>query len=197
MIARDAANSELPRSVTTLLLFSFACSRASVSRRCSDLQPPLAPRPSTRSIRRTGGSGMPAPMLLVHGRTSSTQNSRSRATRPRHREKTNLPERSLGFPLAATQAAHAGRRFRYVATNGADSAHAFPALHAQTATRAFQGFSSADMMYLIMTDRFADGDPSNDPPARSAEPPTEEAADITAAISAESSNTWTTCRTSA
>jgi glycosidase len=28
----------------------------------------------------------------------------------------------------------------------------------------YQGFSSADVMYLVMTDRFADGDPSNDQP---------------------------------
>jgi glycosidase len=31
-------------------------------------------------------------------------------------------------------------------------------------TGRYQGFSSADVMYLIMTDRFADGDPSNDQP---------------------------------
>ena len=31
------------------------------------------------------------------------------------------------------------------------------------AAEGFHGFSAADVMYLIMTDRFADGDPSNDP----------------------------------
>ena len=31
----------------------------------------------------------------------------------------------------------------------------------------FQGFSSADVMYLVMTDRFSDGDPSNNDPAQS------------------------------
>lgn len=33
----------------------------------------------------------------------------------------------------------------------------------------FAGFSSADVMYLIMTDRFADGDPANDGPDHAAE----------------------------
>ena len=33
----------------------------------------------------------------------------------------------------------------------------------------FAGFSSKDVMYLIMTDRFADGDPSNDGPEHAAE----------------------------
>jgi neopullulanase len=65
-----------------------------------------------------------------------------------------------------------------------DTAHASPAtliLHAHTeagdATRSFAlvprrsaqegpaGFSAADVMYLIMPDRFADGDRANDPPA--------------------------------
>ena len=31
----------------------------------------------------------------------------------------------------------------------------------------FQGFSTDDVMYLIMTDRFSDGDPSNDDPPES------------------------------
>ncbi|HZD75675.1 MAG TPA: cyclomaltodextrinase N-terminal domain-containing protein, partial [Acidobacteriaceae bacterium] len=39
------------------------------------------------------------------------------------------------------------------------------------ATAAFQGFSSADVMYLIMTDRFADGDRSNDEDAADATKP--------------------------
>ncbi len=34
---------------------------------------------------------------------------------------------------------------------------------------AFAGFSSADVMYLIMTDRFADGDPANDGPDHASE----------------------------
>ena len=35
----------------------------------------------------------------------------------------------------------------------------------RAASDGFAGFSSRDVMYLIMTDRFADGDPSNDDPA--------------------------------
>lgn len=36
--------------------------------------------------------------------------------------------------------------------------------------RRFQGFSSEDVIYLLMPDRFADGDPSNDSPANLAPP---------------------------
>jgi glycosidase len=42
----------------------------------------------------------------------------------------------------------------------------FPML-SRTSSRAFQGFSQDDVIYLIMPDRFADGDPSNDQPAGS------------------------------
>ncbi len=39
----------------------------------------------------------------------------------------------------------------------------------RAATDGFAGFSSSDVMYLIMTDRFADGDPANDGPDHAAQ----------------------------
>ncbi len=43
----------------------------------------------------------------------------------------------------------------------------FPVLAPLDRTGRFQGFSSEDVMYLIVTDRFADGDTTNDDPAES------------------------------
>ena len=43
-----------------------------------------------------------------------------------------------------------------------------PLLDRVSSTDRFQGFSRNDVIYLIMPDRFADGDPSNDQPANSA-----------------------------
>jgi glycosidase len=50
-----------------------------------------------------------------------------------------------------------------VATPRGRTAFPFSIRARRPADAGFQGFSAADTMYLIMTDRFADGDPANDP----------------------------------
>lgn len=49
-----------------------------------------------------------------------------------------------------------------VSTPDGSATAAFEVLNPLPPTGRFQGFSSNDLMYMIMTDRFADGDPSND-----------------------------------
>lgn len=58
------------------------------------------------------------------------------------------------------------RQFRITSSNGTANA-SFEVLAPLNRNRRFQGFSPADVMYLIMIDRFSDGDPSNDDPPQS------------------------------
>jgi len=52
-----------------------------------------------------------------------------------------------------------------VSTHQGSATIPFQVLDPLPAKGRFQGFSSNDLLYLIMTDRFADGDPTNDDPA--------------------------------
>jgi neopullulanase len=63
-------------------------------------------------------------------------------------------------------AAPGGRRLR-VTTNGGTTDVPFELRAPLAREGRFQGFSPDDVVYLILPDRFADGDPSNDDPARS------------------------------
>ena len=56
-------------------------------------------------------------------------------------------------------------------SNGARTSATYTFAQRRAATDGFAGFSSRDVMYLIMTDRFADGDTSNDGPAGEREKP--------------------------
>lgn len=51
-----------------------------------------------------------------------------------------------------------------VHTRVGSASHSFPLAARRPATSGFAGFASADVLYLIMPDRFADGDKTNDPP---------------------------------
>jgi glycosidase len=79
--------------------------------------------------------------------------------------KTNERGTYLFVDLAIAPGAKPGpRQLRVTAANG--TAHAaFEILPPLNPAGRFQGFSPADVMYLIMIDRFSDGDPiNNDPP---------------------------------
>jgi glycosidase len=54
-----------------------------------------------------------------------------------------------------------------IATSSGKTSVNFSLLAREPSQGKFQGFSPEDAIYLIMPDRFADGDPSNDPPAAS------------------------------
>ncbi len=66
----------------------------------------------------------------------------------------------------APQASPGERELRITTGQGATSAR-FEVLPSLRRVGRFQGFSPADVMYLLMIDRFSDGDPSNNDPSQS------------------------------
>lgn len=106
----------------------------------------------------------PDPMLLVHGEHLDTAHfslGSSTATLDRTKVSANGHWAFLWLTLHATAPGTISIR----AANSAGSATYHFALHQPKPTSAgFAGFSSRDTMYLIMPDRFANGDPSNDSP---------------------------------
>ena len=105
--------------------------------------------------------GLPSPMLLLHGD---------------HLADAKFRVSGDGVSLGKSQVSANGHyAFLWLAESGAAPkvAHIAATAPTGTATVSFRfdrraaathgGFSDLDTMYLIMTDRFADGDPSNDP----------------------------------
>ncbi|PYQ42898.1 MAG: alpha-amylase [Acidobacteria bacterium] len=74
---------------------------------------------------------------------------------------------SILFDLAVDPAATAGPRRLRLTTPGGAADVPFEIRAPLPRDGRFQGFTPDDVVYLIMPDRFADGDPSNDDPARS------------------------------
>jgi neopullulanase len=107
---------------------------------------------------------LPSPMLLIHGE---------------YLEESTIHIVAHGVTVVKQQASQNGHwlfvwlntsraspeTIRIVARNAAGSAsYDFPLTSRRIAEKQFQGFSSADAMYLIMIDRFANGDRTNDHP---------------------------------
>ena len=104
----------------------------------------------------------PSPMLLVHGENlSGAQFALSGKAVKLDRAQIS-DNGHWAFLWLDTQAA-APQTLSITAKNAAGHARSAYVLAARSHS-AHNGFSSADVMYLIMTDRFADGDPRNDPP---------------------------------
>jgi glycosidase len=81
--------------------------------------------------------------------------------------KTNERGTYLFVDMAIEPRANPGpRELRITTANGVAQA-AFEILASLSRAGRFQGFSPADIMYLIMIDRFSDGDPANNDPAQS------------------------------
>jgi hypothetical protein len=53
----------------------------------------------------------------------------------------------------------------HLATNNGETSFELPVSNREATAQRFHGFSSDDVLYLIMPDRFANGDPTNDEPA--------------------------------
>ena len=66
--------------------------------------------------------------------------------------------------LQLSPKAHAGNVELRIKTAGGETAVQLPLQDRTNSTGHFQGFSRDDVIYLIMPDRFADGDPANDRP---------------------------------
>jgi glycosidase len=107
---------------------------------------------------------MPAPMLLVRGEGLDGAVF-SLSDRGLRIEKTVISENGHWAQLwLAASPAHPEKVTLRVrrANKNAEASYSFGAR--KPASAGFAGFSSADVMYLIMTDRFADGDLANDGP---------------------------------
>jgi glycosidase len=87
--------------------------------------------------------------------------------------------RVVGFPkinergsylfvdLAVAPNALPGKRILRITTSGGVAEASFEILTALNRSGTFQGFAPDDVMYLIMIDRFSDGDPTNNDPPQS------------------------------
>lgn len=107
---------------------------------------------------------LPDPMLLLYGRHLSGAHFDVQSASVSILKSQVSPNGHYAFLWLSTS--HASpQTLRINASNTAGSAQATFQLMARESTQGrYQGFSSADVMYLIMTDRFADADPSNDQP---------------------------------
>ncbi len=115
-------------------------------------------------------AGMPAPMLLVRGEAlRGAKFSVSDGTLQVEKVVTSENGHWAQVWLAASPSEP--ETVTLTAQQGNESAQVQYVFEKQRAAKdGFAGFSSRDVMYLIMTDRFADGDTSNDgPEAHSAE----------------------------
>lgn len=107
-------------------------------------------------------SGLPNPMLLLHGKNLAA--AQVRTTVPgisvrRTKVSANGHWLFVWLDIAAAPAQHFDLIVR---TLGGEATVPYQLAARHPPTDGFQGFSSADVMYLIMPDRFADGDPAND-----------------------------------
>jgi neopullulanase len=108
---------------------------------------------------------MPSPMLLVRGEhLNGDQVSVSGSNVSINKSEASQNGHWLFVWLRTTDAAAQTLHISVSNQNGKAEAD-FALQQRKPASAGFNGFSSADVMYLIMTDRFADGDPSNDEPA--------------------------------
>jgi neopullulanase len=108
---------------------------------------------------------LPAPMLLVHGEGLNGATVRVVAHGVTVAKQQASPNGHWLFIWLVTARA-SPQTIKIVVRNIAGQASRdFPLSKRQISEKQFQGFSPADVMYLIMTDRFANGDASNDHPA--------------------------------
>jgi glycosidase len=112
--------------------------------------------------------GIPSPMLLVKG--ENLRGAKLDLETPGVSIKRTRYEDTghyLFIWLEVSPSAKAGSVNLQVHGNGGSARIPFSLAHRHSATDGFQGFSPDDVIYLIMPDRFADGDPSNDSPPQS------------------------------
>ena len=115
------------------------------------------------------GSSLNPVRLLIHGSNlgSARVQAIDRGFRVVGAPITNERGTYLFVDVAITPQAKPGaRQLRITTTQGTTSA-SFEILPPLNRARNFQGFSPADVMYLIMIDRFSDGDASNNDPPQS------------------------------
>lgn len=80
-------------------------------------------------------------------------------------EKTSATGTHLFVDVTVPAGFHPGQCSLTISAAGGTTTAPFAITEALSPSARFQGFSNDDVIYLIMTDRFANGDPSNDDPA--------------------------------
>ena len=114
-------------------------------------------------------SPMPAPMLLVYGEGLATASFRL-SDPALHIQQVKTSENGHYAQLWLTATTSHPETIQITAKNKNGMTRiTYSFAPRRAAYDGFAGFSSKDVMYLIMTDRFADGDPSNDGPDHAAE----------------------------
>ncbi len=109
-------------------------------------------------------AGMPDPMLLLHGEHLDHARFRITGKHVTIVRTQSSPNGHWAFVWLSTANA-SPQTLQIAASNNAGQAQHSYALQARSQDpKAHAGFSSADVIYLIMTDRFADGDPGNNQP---------------------------------
>ncbi len=115
------------------------------------------------------GSSMNPVRLLIHGRNLGGARVQAAGAGIRVIGIPRINERGsyLFVDVAIAPNTRPGERRLFISNGAGKSEARFEILPALNYAARFQGFSPADVMYLIMIDRFADGDPSNNDPPQS------------------------------
>ena len=114
---------------------------------------------------------LPDPMLLIYGRNLNEAHFNVIGQDVQLLRSESSSNGHYAFLWLSTKAS-GSQDLGISATNSAGTVKVKFSLQArQPAQGRFQGFNPADVIYLVMTDRFADGDPSNNQPGFSADAP--------------------------
>jgi glycosidase len=105
--------------------------------------------------------------LMIHGRNLQNARVQIEGLRIINTPKINDRGTYIFADVFLPPNAQPGQRAISVTTPRGSARASFEVLVPLNRTGRFQGFSPSDVMYLIMIDRFADGDPSNNDPAQS------------------------------
>ena len=105
--------------------------------------------------------------LMIHGRNLQDARVEVQGLRIIGTPKINERGTYIFVDVFIAPNAQTGQHSISVTTPRGSARSSFDVLAPLNRTGRFQGFSPSDVMYLIMIDRFADGDPSNNDPAQS------------------------------
>jgi neopullulanase len=164
---------KLPRRLLVIAVYIFACgvwARLQAQSNCPPPQGASAPCPAQAAPRIDKidppgwWAGLPDPMLLVQGENLrqarfAVEGDGVKLTR------TQISDNGHWAFLWLETGSAAAQTLRVTAVNGHGQARqSFVLAERSRDLNAHQGFSSTDVLYLIMADRFADGNPANNEP---------------------------------
>jgi glycosidase len=158
--------SPLSRIVLLLFLFAPASALPQTAPRSEIIKPEI-----TKIDPPNWWPQLPDPMLLIYGRNLAAAHFALQESGVAILKMKTSANGHYAFLWLATQNAQP-QTLHIVASNAAGAATGtFALMMRDQAHKRYQGFGPADVMYLIMTDRFADGDPSNDQPGYAPDAP--------------------------